>query len=75
MVILTATIAGQAMYFRGSSNDHSWSRDRQQAAQYPDEATARADLAGSPVAYTHYVTRARAVPADATPGASPAGDN
>lgn len=75
MVILTATIAGQAMYFRGSANDHGWSRDRQHAAQYPDEAAARADLVGSPLAYDHYVTRARAVPADAQPGATPAGEN
>lgn len=72
MVILAATISGQAMYFRGSAHAFEWSKDRAQAARYDTEAAARADLIGSPMAYTHLVMRAQAVP-DATPGATPAG--
>lgn len=74
MVILTATIALRSFYYRGSAHEFEWTSDRALAAQYPDEATARADLAGSPMAYDHYVMRARAIPADATPGASPVGE-
>ena len=64
MVILQALIARtRTYYFRGSATGFEWSTDRSEAAQYPNEAAARADLVGSPMAYDHYAMRAQVVPA------------
>ena len=74
MVILIAIVAGVSFYFRGSEHDHEWTRDPALAERFADEEVARDDLTGSPLVYDHYVMRARDVLADATPGATAAGD-
>ena len=60
MVVFRAMVVpNEAFYFCGSSAAFDWSRNPADAAQYPDEAAARADLVGSPMAYTHYAMRAQ----------------
>jgi len=63
MVILQVTIGGQKIYFKGSDADFEWTKDRPQAKEYTDAASARADLVGASMAMDHYTTRAIAVAA------------